>query len=181
MFDKLKAIYDNVKSKIKSMSDGFLIDSQEKLDKIVQIKYFKFDEMKCKNCCEKLFVKDIAVEFFKLIDEFREYVGKPLQLTNLYRCKVKNNSVGGAANSGHIESIAADIYSDDFTAMELYNKAFQFGKFFGMGFYPDQHFVHVDIKDRVSFWLNCNETGNQNEYFETYNQLIKRLSQIKKA
>jgi uncharacterized protein YcbK (DUF882 family) len=85
------------------------------------------------------------------LERLRTIVGKPIYVTNAYRCPEHNAAVGGVSNSQHVQGTAADIYVDGMGVWELANICKQI--FDGVGEYYGQEFVHVDMRD------NGNSTG----------------------
>ena len=71
-------------------------------------KYFKVEEMACP-CCGRVFVDD---RLFPILDRIRDALGVPVYITSGYRCPSHNASVGGVANSQHLDGTAADITYD---------------------------------------------------------------------
>ena len=79
-------------------------------------------------------------------DEIRERLGKPISITSHYRSPEYNSCIGGASSSYHMQAIAADAYSSQATAHEIWEVAqkLRHEGFFvgGIGSYPG--FCHVD-------------------------------------
>lgn len=71
------------------------------------IKYFKKSEFDCKCGCG---LNNIDLKLVKILDEIREYFGKPMLITCGCRCTSYNRKVGGIANSKHLKGKAADIW-----------------------------------------------------------------------
>lgn len=106
-------------------------------------KYFSKEEMVCK-CCGRGWdvLNPILLES---LDKLREKYGKPIYVSNAYRCPAHNYAVGGVENSQHVLGNAADIYVDgdynEFYVFVLNSKLFD-----GIGYYPDDEFIHVDTR-----------------------------------
>lgn len=139
----------------------------------LKLKYFNFDEIKCRHCGTFDLNKN-SKEFLYLLDDFREFLGYPLSLTNLYRCPIHNADVGSGSGSAHIKAIAADCYNMQNDALDIFTQANKFEKFKGIGIYPEQNFVHVDIKERALtpklYWVKYKDEAYK--YFTYFNDAI---------
>ena len=62
--------------------------------------------------------KNLEVLMNKL-EEVRTLIGKPITVSSGYRCKELNTLIGGAANSAHIQGLAADINCSGMTPRDL--------------------------------------------------------------
>ena len=71
-----------------------------------EIKHFTPEEFACP-CCGKC---EMEQEFVKKLDELRDWIGEPLNITSGFRCVKHNKKVGGSENSAHLKGLAADIY-----------------------------------------------------------------------
>lgn len=112
--------------------------------------HFSESEMSC-NHCGQLPPNGISKVLLGGLEELRKRIGKPINVTNSYRCPTHNADVGGVPNSQHVEGTAADIYVDD---MGVYELAIVCREIFdGVGEYYNQEFVHVDMRN------NGNSTG----------------------
>lgn len=109
-------------------------------------KYFEEREQVCR-CCGKG-ADIISPVLLEKLDTLREMWGAPIYASCMYRCPSHNAEVGGVWNSDHMKGIAADIYVDGGFAeyQEFYNLVLESRLFTGVGYYPDQEFVHVDIR-----------------------------------
>jgi uncharacterized protein YcbK (DUF882 family) len=88
------------------------------------------------------------------LEEIRKQAGDyPLHITSGYRPPAYNRKVGGVSNSTHIDGLAADIYSDHLSTDELYDICDRIvGEKGGVGYYPIQQFVHVDVRGYRARW-----------------------------
>lgn len=71
------------------------------------IKHFKKEEFTCKCGCG---LNNIDLKLVEILDEIREYFGKPMLVTCGCRCTSYNKKVGGISNSKHLRGKAADIW-----------------------------------------------------------------------
>ena len=107
-------------------------------------KYFNRHEIMCHCGCRQgeNIVNPILLES---LDELRERYGRPIYVECMYRCPAHNYAVGGVLNSQHIYGNAADIWVDgDYE--EFYNFVIESKLFDGVGYYPNDEFVHVDVR-----------------------------------
>lgn len=81
-----------------------------------------------------------------MLEEIRNYSGGPLHINSGYRDPAYNASIGGAENSQHIHFRAADVRSDVWTPLELYQYVDQHEdrELYGLGIYNT--FVHIDCR-----------------------------------
>ena len=88
------------------------------------------------------------------LEEIRKRAGgQPLHVTSGYRPQAYNRKVGGVSNSTHIDGLASDIYSDYLSVDELYELCDRvIGDRGGVGYYPSQGFVHVDLRGYRARW-----------------------------
>ena len=112
--------------------------------------HFSESEMSCHHCGQ-LPAGGISGVLLDGLERLRTIVGKPIYVTNAYRCPEHNAAVGGVSNSPHVHGTAAVIYVDGMGVWELANICKQI--FDGVGEYYGQEFVHVDMRD------NGNSTG----------------------
>ena len=80
------------------------------------------------------------------LERLRAMIGRPVQLTNAYRCAEHNRQVGGVEQSYHTQGKAADIFVIGLTALELAQLCERIPEFHngGIGTYPAKKMVHVD-------------------------------------
>ncbi len=102
---------------------------------------FMLDEFQC-TCCQRVMLHN---KFLDKLQDLRTKIGKPIIITSGYRCPSYNEDVGGTKGSYHLYGMAADVYAPEFPLEELLKAAEQIG-FPGIGFYPDNHFLHLDVR-----------------------------------
>lgn len=109
-------------------------------------KYFSDVELTC-HCCGQYPDDGMDENLLNLLDDIREAVGGPVEVSCAYRCPAHNAEVGGVPNSQHVLGKAADIIvPDGWTVDELADLASQLNAD-GIGRYYDDGFVHVDVRD----------------------------------
>lgn len=83
------------------------------------------------------------------LDKLREIYGYPIMVSCGYRCPYHNAEVGGVSNSQHVMGMAADIWVNG-NYQDFYNLVVRSKLFDGVGYYPKDEFVHVDVRDNGS-------------------------------
>ena len=82
-----------------------------------------------------------------LLDDIRERVGGPVQISCAYRCPEHNAEVGGEVDSQHLYGKAADVLvPPGWTVDSLADLAVELNAD-GVGRYYDDGFVHVDVRE----------------------------------
>lgn len=119
-------------------------------------KNFRKEEFDSKDgaCMPNDVLNNIA-ELAKNVQIIRDYVGVPLTINSGYRSPSHNKSVGGVANSYHVQGKASDLASKQITPKKLYDailKLIADGKIYngGVGIYNT--FVHYDIGNKGRRW-----------------------------
>jgi uncharacterized protein YcbK (DUF882 family) len=69
-------------------------------------KYFSEAETQCHCGCGQNHVSPLLLE---KLDQMREMIGGPVELSCAYRCPSHNAEVGGVPNSQHVMGTAADV------------------------------------------------------------------------
>lgn len=106
-------------------------------------------------------------EFLRLLDEFREFVGKPVIIHSDYR--------EGDGSSQHHLGLAVDIHIKGLDVLDQYLLAEKFD-FSGIGVYPcwNRPGIHIDIrKGQRARWLAYN-SGNGQQYTALNSENIMR-------
>ena len=107
-------------------------------------RYFNTSEFLCRCCGGGANI--ISPDLIHRLDILRETYGHPIYVSCGYLCPRHNAEVGGVYNSQHVRGTAADIYVDG-NYEQFYNFVYNSRLFDGLGYYPTQEFVHVDIRD----------------------------------
>lgn len=87
--------------------------------KFNNIKHFIHNEFKCQCGCNQ---DRIDIRLVKILDEIRDFYGKPAIITSGVRCPSHNNAVGGTSNSWHLSTRggkASDFYVQGVKVTEL--------------------------------------------------------------
>ena len=116
-------------------------------------KYFSDAELMCHgadqgdcNCGEDTAYR-VNPRLLELLDQLRENVGGPLELSCAYRCPAHNAAVGGVENSQHVLGNAADIIVPDWLTIDQFLWYTQQLPFDGRGVYRDSGFIHCDVRE----------------------------------
>lgn len=109
------------------------------------MKYFDRVEFQCKHC-GNLPEGGMDKLLLERLDELRERYGHPIYVSSAYRCPYWNRLNGGTTNSQHLLGKAADLWvQGDYHT--FYNLVIDSRLFDAVGYYPEQEFVHVDVRD----------------------------------
>ena len=114
-------------------------------------KNFSSDEFACK-CCGRQNINENLV--FQL-QKIRGIVKKPIIITSGYRCPAHNKKIGGSPKSQHLKGNAADIVIKGYSVKQMYETALTLYKkgIGGIGIYPEQGFIHLDVREQPAFWV----------------------------
>lgn len=124
-------------------------------------KNFNKSEFECKCGCEM--PQDVLFEIQKLaaqLQTIRDFIRKPVKLTNAYRCPKHNKAVGGVSNSQHILGKAADIQIKDLDTAEVYktiDNLTEHGHILQGGLGKYNTFTHYDIRKTKARWDNTSK------------------------
>lgn len=83
-------------------------------------KYFSPEEMMCHGAtqgdcdCGVDSAENVSPRLLELLDQLRENIGGPLEVSCMYRCPAHNAAVGGVPNSQHVQGTAADVQTPNF-------------------------------------------------------------------
>ena len=122
---------------------------------------FSMSEFECKCGCKMPeSVKPNVIELANNLQILRDFIDKPINLTNAYRCAIHNKKVGGVKNSQHLLAKAADLKVDNISPGSLAklisflmeNNSFKKG---GIGVYNT--FTHVDVRGYMAKWNKSNK------------------------
>lgn len=114
-------------------------------------KHFNEDEFRCRHC-GALPEGGMDPKLIHQLECLRCKVGKPLTINSGFRCATHNKNVGGAKSSQHLKGTAADVrVPRGMTTDQLAKVAEEVG-FDGIGKYPRQGFVHVDVRGFSARW-----------------------------
>lgn len=126
---------------------GELIESRTAYNQKLYMQYVRQDRI----------MTNLEFLVVHLLQPLRDLVSQPIIITSGYRCKALNVLVGGAANSLHIQGLAADIYSPGRNL--LLAKTLQ-----NMEFHEcliHKSYIHVSIKELNNECRYRNLTGDK--------------------
>jgi len=110
----------------------------------------------------EFFPKDDSYRFLRLDPRLLEHLesirqklgGVPITIHSAYRPLQYNAEVGGVSNSTHIDGLAIDLSAAGVSTAKLHQVAEDvIGQQGGVGFYPSQGFVHIDVRGYASRWI----------------------------
>lgn len=130
---------------------------------------FRSEEFACK-CCGKCEMDQRLIDVLQLI---RDILNKPIYINSGYRCDKHNKEVGGSSNSQHTKGKAADIRIKDMSVKQIYDMVKCFPTITGIGIYPEQHFIHVDVRENPTTWVYL----KSKKQYLTLDQFKKELEQ----
>jgi zinc D-Ala-D-Ala carboxypeptidase len=109
---------------------------------------FNYNELACP-CCNDMKCPDYAIS---ALQDLRNLLRRPLQITSAYRCSIHNATVHGAPNSRHLKGDAFDISTLGWSEKEIDDlkaKAWECG-FKGIG--TAKTFIHIDMRSLPTSW-----------------------------
>lgn len=120
--------------------------------------HFSSNEFDChgSGCCSRTIVNEKLVEY---LEKIRKHFNAPITITSPYRCPTHNSRIGGAVGSRHSKGDAADIVVRGVAPRDVAKYAESIG-IMGIGLYEtssDGHFVHIDTREKKSFWYGQKE------------------------
>ena len=120
---------------------------------------FKLSEFVCP-CCGKG-ENYLFPALYEGLQKLRDLAGLPITVLSGYRCSEHNKAVGGASDSYHVKGMAADIqFSTRFngqvtSVIDMFLLAEEINRFRdgGIGIYPHDRFIHVDVRSLRARWV----------------------------
>ena len=112
---------------------------------------FSAHEFRCRCGCDRAEINPRLVEALQAL---RDLAARPVRITSGYRCPDHNRSKGGKPRSQHLLGKAVDVVIDGFTVTQMYCLADKVAAFRngGLGIYPDNGIIHVDVRDDYARW-----------------------------
>ncbi len=74
-------------------------------------------------------------------------IKKPIKIVTGFRCEESSEKVLGSKKSFHAKGKAANISGAGIPLTDLFKAAEHIQEFKGIGFYPEENFIHVDTRD----------------------------------
>ena len=114
--------------------------------------------------CPQTGAGTLSVALLIVLEHIKEKCGgAPVTISSGARCVEYNRLIGGGKRSHHIingatgdfESDAADITVKGFTAkqLQLIVKELPYANLLGIGYYPKEGHVHVDVRGFAARWV----------------------------
>lgn len=122
-------------------------------------KNFNLSEFQSKDGADEILLDD---ELVSILQRVRDNFERPVNITSAYRSPEHNRSVGGEYNSKHTKGLAADFYIDEVDPLQIAQYLESIG-IQGIGWYPQDGFVHVDTREQKSYWK-----GSAQEYVNSF-------------
>ena len=94
---------------------------------------------------------ELARDLLIGIDSMAAYLQASPVFISTKRTPEENARAGGAKDSEHLRGEAADIFFPGKTLGEMYAAA-ERASFGGIGVYPENNFVHVDVRSKIGRW-----------------------------
>lgn len=98
------------------------------------------------------------------LEKFRELIGgKPVIITSGWRSTSSNREIGGSPTSQHVSGKAADITVRGVSVIDMYRTALLVPEFRegGIGVYPEENFIHVDVRGWSARWARLGKEYTQ--------------------
>jgi uncharacterized protein YcbK (DUF882 family) len=113
-------------------------------------KHFNRREFECKCGCG---FATVDVELLEVLETLRDTYQTPVKINSGCRCPKHNEAVGGEKDSKHMQGIAADIVVTGVPPAKIYQYLDQqYNGKYGIGEYPTQGFVHIDVRQEQARW-----------------------------
>ena len=121
-------------------------------------KNFTVCEFACKDGSDTILIDDALPV---ILQKIRDRFDRPVTILSGYRTPAWNAKQGGEPNSLHTQGKAADISVQGVASLEAAQYAVSAGCK-GVGWYPDDHFIHVDTRGTACCWVK--RTGKPYDY-----------------
>lgn len=124
---------------------------------------FKVKEFACK---DDFPIVLIDIYLVNILQELRDYLGKPITIISGYRTDSYNKKIGGSNYSYHIVGQAIDFTCDyDMNKIAIWLENYGIK---GIGLYIDKNsydYIHIDSRSNKYYWkqIKTNETKEQFE------------------
>lgn len=112
--------------------------------------HFKLHEFRCSDGSDLVVVSS---ELIERLQQLRNSLSKPIIINSAFRSIAHNKKVGGSKQSYHMTGQAADIRVTGLSVPTLAQAAQKAG-FRGVIQYPNQGFVHVDVRAQPYYAVN---------------------------
>jgi len=122
------------------------------------IKNFKISEFYCHDVNQTKIPNeyiDNVNELMLNLQVLRDELGVPIHISSGYRTPEYNKRIGGAKRSFHLKAMAADIYTDEYSASEVHKtiqRLIDEGKMKEGGLGKYRTFTHYDVRDYKARW-----------------------------
>ena len=133
--------------------------------------HFLVKEFACRDGSDKIL---IDLNLIETLETIRKYFNKPVTIMSGYRTEAYNRKVSNTQNSQHCLGTAADIRVEGVSpiAVALMCEFMLMRDFGGVGLYKGQGFTHIDIREKITRWV---QPGNSSTY-RVVNKISMNLS-----
>lgn len=115
----------------------------------------------------------VSLTLVGVLEAIAVFFGKPVKIVEAYRCP-QHPKVESTKNNRHAQGKAADFYVLDIPLNELFNYAQKIPEISGLGFYPQDKFIHIEVSQEPrKLWIS--QAGNK----ETLTQSISEEFDLK--
>ncbi len=112
-------------------------------------------KMHCTCCGEG----QMSVGILIFLEHIRQRYNAPVTIHSGPRCKTYNAKVGGSKRSEHLivageDNDVVDLSVEGVTTKDLhmYVKGLPYANLMAIGYYPQERFVHVDLRGHAARW-----------------------------
>lgn len=111
--------------------------------------HFNVSEFKCKCSYPECTITYLDDDLIEYLEKKRQLLEKPIHINSGFRCTRHNRDEGGKKGSIHMLGKAADI---SLNGEDITNYKGLFQDADGLGVYPKQNFLHVDVRGYKARW-----------------------------
>ncbi len=109
--------------------------------------HFSAEDLRCscQTCGGSLRISLVLVG---MLEEIRYYYNRRVHVLAGYRCEARLKELKRSRKSYHGLGKAVDIHLSGISSQDLFDFCRGFKAIKGLGYYPEQDFVHIDLRDQ---------------------------------